>query len=45
MKRIFVFFYSAYLIFNSAFSFGQEIEWQNTIGGNAEDQLYSISQI
>ncbi|HMT27929.1 MAG TPA: T9SS type A sorting domain-containing protein [Bacteroidia bacterium] len=25
-------------------SFSQEIEWQNTIGGNAEDRLFSLSQ-
>src|SRR5438093_945448 len=25
-------------------SFGQEIEWQNTIGGSFFDQLYSIQQ-
>jgi hypothetical protein len=25
-------------------TFSQEIEWQNTIGGNAEDELFSIQQ-
>ncbi|MFI5218308.1 MAG: T9SS type A sorting domain-containing protein [Bacteroidia bacterium] len=25
-------------------SFAQEIEWQNTIGGNVQDELYSIQQ-
>lgn len=34
---------SAFCIFLSAFCFGQEIEWQNTLGGSGSDQLFSIS--
>ncbi|MFN8153760.1 MAG: T9SS type A sorting domain-containing protein [Bacteroidia bacterium] len=33
-----------FCIMQSSFSFSQEIQWQNTIGGNNEDGLYSIRQ-
>jgi len=32
------------LLFFTTTTLAQEIEWQNTIGGNNTDQLYSIQQ-
>lgn len=45
MKKLFLFLVSYVLILASAFSqTAPAIEWQNTIGGSANDQLYSIQQ-
>ncbi len=47
MKKIFIFFCSAFLIFTSAFSFGQQapgIEWQHTFGGIDDDHAYTLQQ-
>ena len=33
------------LLVNASTLFSQEIEWQNTIGGNQDEELYYIQQI
>ncbi len=43
MKKITLFAFAIYVTYFS-FSQAPEIEWQNTIGGNAYDELYSVSQ-
>ena len=40
-KAAFILFF---VLLCSTFSFSQEIEWQNTIGGSDDDELYSIKQ-
>ena len=43
MKTLIRILFIACCFFCSAFCFGQEIEWQKTIGGSDQDQLHSIA--
>ncbi|MBK7969236.1 MAG: hypothetical protein IPK08_10045 [Bacteroidetes bacterium] len=43
MKKLLLFF-SIILLVNYSMALAQEIEWQNTIGGNNDDVLFSVKQ-
>ena len=43
MKKLLLFF-SIILLVNYSKALAQEIEWQNTIGGNNDDVLFSVKQ-